>query len=182
MTTLALTDDSPSAPIQHKYYAGIDIGYKKHTAAAIPIEAFGGRRPDAWKHTATCQFTSDASGFEALQRYLDKCSVSPNDFLVLMEPTGGNYGLSLLFYLLGKGYKVAGYSASLAWPRATPAGGRACRHARGAYHRRVHRTNDRERGAPRLSPQDQPVPQLEKPRQPGRRGAGRKRRRRCAHS
>src|SRR5438132_87908 len=94
MTTLALTDDSPSAPIHHKYYAGIDIGYKKHTAAAIALEAFGGRRPDAWKHTATCQFTSDASGFEALQRYLDKCSVSPNDFLVLMEPTGGNYGLS----------------------------------------------------------------------------------------
>ncbi len=106
MTTFPLTDHAGPVPIRHQYYAGIDIGYKNHTVAAIPVEAFGGRKPDTWQRAPVCKFSSDASGFEDLQRYLDKRSVDPNDFLVVREPTGGNYGLSLLFYLLGKSYKV----------------------------------------------------------------------------
>jgi transposase len=39
------------------------------------------------------------------QRYLDRHSPDPRDFLVLLEPTG-SYGLTVLLYLLGRGYRV----------------------------------------------------------------------------
>ena len=54
----------------------------------------------------TVRFGSDAAGFAQLQRYLDKHSTAPTDFLVLLEPTGGYYALALILYLLGKGYRV----------------------------------------------------------------------------
>jgi hypothetical protein len=85
MTTLALTDDSPSAPIHHKYYAGIDIGYKRHTAAAIPIEALGGRRRDAWKHAAASATVSRPG--RPVTRWQTAERVQPK---VLQERGGGD--------------------------------------------------------------------------------------------
>jgi transposase len=50
-------------------------------------------------------FASDAAGFGRFQRNLDRHSPDPRDFLILLEPTG-SYGLTVLLYLLGKGYRV----------------------------------------------------------------------------
>ena len=50
-------------------------------------------------------FASDAAGFGRFQRYLDRHSPDPRDFLILLEPTG-SYGLTVLLHLLGKGYRV----------------------------------------------------------------------------
>jgi hypothetical protein len=88
-------------------FVGIDIGYNSHVASACPGALFNAKRyPDGWKRAKTLHFTSDASGFKKLQGYLDKFSVNPTDFLILCEPTGGYYGLSLQMYLLGRGYTL----------------------------------------------------------------------------
>ena len=55
--------------------------------------------------THPIHFASDAAGFGRFQRYLDRHSPDPRDFLILLEPTG-SYGLTVLLYLLGKGYRV----------------------------------------------------------------------------
>jgi hypothetical protein len=92
---------------RERIYVGIDVGYREHVAAASPLSVFNVQRnPDGWKRVKTSHFSSDAAGFRQLQRYLDWHSISQADFLVLLEPTGGYYGLTLLLYLLGKGYQV----------------------------------------------------------------------------
>jgi len=64
------------------------------------------RHQDRWKRAKTLHLSSDASGFKHLRRYLDKFSTLPTDFLILLEPTGGYYALTLLSYLIGEGYTV----------------------------------------------------------------------------
>jgi transposase len=105
---MASSNDTAAFPMpsRHTYYCGIDIGFNKHALAAIPIGTFLGARGEAWRRAAVHQFTSDAKRFEALQRNLDKCSTDPADFLFVMEPTGGNYGLALLQYVQAGGYEV----------------------------------------------------------------------------
>jgi len=110
MTTSAIIvstnkQDSPLRP--ERIYVGIDLGYREHVAAAIPLAAFNPQhRPEGWKRVKTLKFTSDAAGYQRLKRYLDRLSIDSADFLVLLEPTGGYYGLSLILFLLGKGYRV----------------------------------------------------------------------------
>ena len=110
MTTSAIivntnTQDPPLRP--ERIYVGIDLGYREHVAAAIPLPAFNPQhRPEGWKRVKTLKFTSDAAGYQRLKRYLDRLSIDSADFLVLLEPTGGYYGLSLIVFLLGKGYRV----------------------------------------------------------------------------
>jgi transposase len=88
-------------------YVGIDVGYRAHTAAACRLQDFNPQRErDAWRRVRTVQFTADAAGFAHLQRYLERFSLDPVNFLVLLEPTGGYYGLALIVYLLNKGYRV----------------------------------------------------------------------------
>src|ERR687886_54317 len=92
---------------RERVYVGIDVGYREHVAAASPLSVFTAQRqPDSWKRGRTLHFSSDATGFAQLQRYLDRFSEDPADFLVLVEPTGGFYGLTLLLHLLGRGYRV----------------------------------------------------------------------------
>jgi hypothetical protein len=55
--------------------------------------------------THPIHFASDATGFGRFQRYLDRHSLNPRDFLIPLEPTG-SYGLTVLLYLLSKGYRV----------------------------------------------------------------------------
>lgn len=51
-------------------------------------------------------FSSDAAGYKQLHRYLDKLSTNPTDFLILLEPTGGYYAMTLLMNLVGQGYAL----------------------------------------------------------------------------
>jgi transposase len=110
MTTSAIVvtthkQDPPLRP--ERIYVGIDLGYREHVAAATPLPAFNPQhRPEGWKRIRTLKFSSDAAGCPRLKRYLDRLSVDAADFLVLLEPTGGYYGLSLIMFLLGKGYRV----------------------------------------------------------------------------
>ena len=91
---------------QERIYVGLDIGYREHVAAASPLSVFNvGRNPDGWKRVKPIHFASDAAGFGRFQRYLDRHSPDPRHFLILLEPTG-SYGLTVLLYLLGKGYRV----------------------------------------------------------------------------
>jgi hypothetical protein len=110
MTTsvIAVSTDQQNTPVRtERVYVGIDLGYREHVVAATPFQAFNPQRqPDGWKRVKTLKFGSDAAGYQRLQRYLERCSADPADFLMLLEPTGGYYGLSLILYLLGKGYRI----------------------------------------------------------------------------
>lgn len=112
MTTTEITagssdgSDTPAASAQ-RIYVGIDIGYKTHVAAAIALATFNVHKyQDQWKRGKVISFSSDASGFRQLQKYLDGFSTNPADFLMLLEPTGGYYSMGMLMHLLGKGYTV----------------------------------------------------------------------------
>lgn len=95
----------PEAP--ERIFVGIDVGYREHVAAAIPFASFNvSRNQDNWKRVKTLHFSSDATGFKKLRAYLEKFSTVPSDFLILLEPTGGYYGMTLLIYLISQGYKV----------------------------------------------------------------------------
>ncbi len=109
MTTPALSrsDNGNSPPLNERLYVGIDVGYKEHVIAAIRMTTFNfSSHQDNWKRAKTLHFTSDAAGFKQLRRYLDKFSTNPLDFLILLEPTGGYYGMTLLMYLISQDYKV----------------------------------------------------------------------------
>lgn len=85
---------------------GLDVGYREHVAAACTLSSFNpGRNSESWKKMRTLHFASDAAGFGRFQRYLERHSSDPGDFLILLEPTG-SYGRTVLLYLLGKGYRV----------------------------------------------------------------------------
>ena len=137
MTTSAIivntnTQDPPLRP--ERIYVGIDLGYREHVAAATPLAAFNPQhRPEGWKRVKTLKFTSDAAGYQRLKRYLDRLSIDSADFLVLLEPTGGYYGLSLILFLLGKGYRVIAWGVRRTFARnsACP-GGSARSRERGA--------------------------------------------------
>lgn len=112
MKNIAKSAVSPHSKISqeissHQIFVGIDVGYKTHVACACPGALFNTKRyPDGWKRAKTLHFSSDTTGFKLLQRHLDKFSQKPTDFLILCEPTGGYYGLSLQMYLLGKNYSM----------------------------------------------------------------------------
>ncbi len=93
----------PGEPI----YVGIDIGYREHVAAAIPLSGFNvARHQDHWIRAKTLHLSSGASGFKRLYHYLARFSTQPSDFLILLEPTGGYCALTLLSFLVGRGYTV----------------------------------------------------------------------------
>ena len=76
MTTSAIIvstnkQDSPLRP--ERIYVGIDLGYREHVAAATPVAGFNPQyRAEGWKRIKTLKFTSDASGYQRLNRYLDR--------------------------------------------------------------------------------------------------------------
>src|SRR6266508_402233 len=101
------SNSAQTATRKERIYVGVDVGYRQHEAAASPLSVFNAQRsPNAWRQVRTVRFGSDAAGYGQLQRYLDKHSSDATDFLVLLEPTGGYYGLALILYLLGRGYRV----------------------------------------------------------------------------
>jgi len=88
MTTsvIAVSTDKQNTPVRtERVYVGIDLGYREHVVAATPLQAFNPQRqPDGWKRVKTLKFGSDAAGYQRLQRYLERCSADPADFLVLL--------------------------------------------------------------------------------------------------
>lgn len=91
--------------LPRRYYLGVDVGYKEHVAAVISLSTFV-RGDERWKHARCVHFPSTQSGQGKLQRYLDRFSVEPGDFLGLCEPTGGHYGATVFQYLLDKAYDM----------------------------------------------------------------------------
>jgi Transposase len=91
----------------HRYYVGIDIGYREHVACCIPLLSFKPTKgKDRWRSAKCLKFASSSTGYGQLQRYLDGHSLTPADFIILHEATGGYYGLSLTTYLRKRGYRV----------------------------------------------------------------------------
>ena len=82
---------------------GIDIGYREHVAAAISKSTFlkGAVR---WKKAKAIHFSSSRGGLDKLHQYLLSFSSDPKVFLILCEPTGGHYGVSLYQDLLKSKY------------------------------------------------------------------------------
>jgi len=92
LTTTAIVsvgDPELTSLKRERVYVGVDVGYRQHVAAASPLSVFTLRNPNGWRRVKTVRFGSDAAGFAQLQRYLDKHSTAPTEFLVLLEPTGG---------------------------------------------------------------------------------------------
>lgn len=108
-THALLPNDREPAPKadRERVYVGIDIGYKEHVAAAIPLSFFNPtRHVNKWRSAKTLHFSSEMSGFRRLRQYLDKFSTQLDDFVILLEPTGGFYAITLLTYLTNAGYHV----------------------------------------------------------------------------
>jgi transposase len=104
---LSANNGAQSDSFSHQIFVGIDIGYRSHVACACPGVLFNAKRyPDGWKRAKTLHFSSDATGFKRLQRYLNSFSTNPVHFLILSEPTGGSYGLALQIYLTMKSYHL----------------------------------------------------------------------------
>ncbi|RPJ54669.1 MAG: IS110 family transposase [Dehalococcoidia bacterium] len=80
-----------------KYHVGVDIGKQTHKAC---IRNLG---QDSYSGV----FSIDVSrqGFEKFTRTLEKHSINKVDFLVGIEATG-NYGSTLVYFLISQGYKV----------------------------------------------------------------------------
>ena len=95
----------PSQERFHKFYVGIDIGYKFHVAACIPLENFLDTK-ESWKKTKTIKFDSDSKGLHQVLDALNIVSKNPKDFFILMEPTGGHYGFTIMTLLLSLGYDL----------------------------------------------------------------------------
>jgi transposase len=94
-----------NTPRFHQFYVGIDIGYKFHEAACIPVGYFTDAK-QAWKKTKTLKFNADGEGITSLLQALNEVSHNPKDFCVLMEPTGGYYGFVVMKVLEQTGYNT----------------------------------------------------------------------------
>lgn len=92
-------------PLPDRFYLGIDVGYKEHVAAVISLQTFA-RHDDRWKRARCLHIPTTRTGLEQLQRYLERFSTEPTDFLGLCEPTGGYYGSTIFQYLLDQGYPM----------------------------------------------------------------------------
>ena len=93
------------SPLPRRYYLGVDVGYKEHVAVVISLQTFV-RGDDRWKRTRCIHFPSTQAGLRKLQRYLDRFSTNPCEFLGLCEPTGGYYGATVFQYLLDQEYDM----------------------------------------------------------------------------
>jgi hypothetical protein len=93
------------SPLPRRYYLGVDVGYKEHVAVVISLQTFV-RGDGRWKRARCIHFPSTQAGLRKLQRYLDRFSTDPSEFLGLCEPTGGYYGATVFQYLLDQEYDM----------------------------------------------------------------------------
>ncbi|WP_103108501.1 IS110 family transposase [Brevibacillus reuszeri] len=109
---LSITDTKHETSTQQRawypFYVGVDIGADFHVASCISIEQF--RTDKAWKRTKTMKFNADSKGIHnflnALKDIQIKFGLSPKDFFILLEPTGGHYSYLLMRVLLNEGYEL----------------------------------------------------------------------------
>lgn len=94
----------------YHFYVGIDIGASFHVASCIQFDAFLDPKGVAWKRTKTMKFNSDSAGIaefiEALGKIEKQFSLTKNDFLIFLEPTGGHYSYLVQQVLLNAGYDL----------------------------------------------------------------------------
>lgn len=97
ITTLSFLQDEKANSKKAKrlwypFYVGIDIGADFHMASCIPLDSF---RDGTWKRKKTMKFDADSMGIsdflKALFQIQEQFGVKPEDFFVLLEPTGGHY-------------------------------------------------------------------------------------------
>jgi transposase len=93
------------SPLPRRYYLSVDVGYKEHVAVVISLQTFV-RGDGRWKRARCLHFPSTQAGLRKLQRYLDRFSTDPSEFLGLCEPTGGYYGATVFQYLLDQEYDM----------------------------------------------------------------------------
>jgi len=91
--------------LPHRYYLGVDVGYKEHVAVVISLKTFV-RGDDRWKRARCVHFPSTQAGLRKFQGYLDRFSTDTGEFFGLCEPTGGYYGATVFQYLLDRQYNM----------------------------------------------------------------------------
>lgn len=104
-TELIAACESMPAFSFHRFYVGIDIGYKFHVAACIQRELFLDPN-QSWKRAKTLKFNSDSEGLSLILSALEQVSGNPRDFFILMEPTGGHYAYVVMKLLMERGYDL----------------------------------------------------------------------------
>ena len=94
----------------YQFYVGIDIGASFHVASCIRYDAFLDPKGIAWKRTKTLKFNSDSVGIveflSALKQIEEQFNLNKDDFLILLEPTGGHYSYLVQQVLLNEGYDL----------------------------------------------------------------------------
>jgi hypothetical protein len=93
------------AELPTRHYLGVDVGYREHVAVAVSLQTFV-RGDGRWKRARCVHFPSTQAGLHKLQRYLERFSTDPSQFLGLCEPTGGHYGATVFQSLLDQGYDM----------------------------------------------------------------------------
>ncbi len=93
----------------YSFYVGIDIGYKFHVAACISHEELHDSK-GLWKKKKTRKINADSDGIAGFLNFLrevGECNqISPKNFFILLEPTGGNYGYIIMKALIDIGYTL----------------------------------------------------------------------------
>jgi transposase len=84
-------------------YLGIDIGRRKHLAAAIPEPRMW---DGSWERAPVRAIATTALGFRELISWLGELGFAPDQTRVGMEPTGGWYGRTVAAWLERHGYRV----------------------------------------------------------------------------
>ena len=80
-----------------KYHVGVDVSKRRHKACI--------RNLSQDSYSGVFSFDVNRQGFEKLLVTLEKFSQNKEDFIIGVEATG-NYGVTLVYFLLSHGYKV----------------------------------------------------------------------------
>ncbi len=108
LTDTSIIEDQDNSRAFYPFYVGIDIGSDFHVAACIPFEKF--RSEKKWKRSETMKLNSDSQGItkfiHALEDIQAQFEYKPQDFFILLEPTGGHYSYLVVRVLLDRGYSI----------------------------------------------------------------------------
>ncbi|MHC0564898.1 IS110 family transposase [Paenibacillus sp. MAH-36] len=108
LTDTSIIEGQDNSRSFYPFYVGIDIGSDFHVAACIPFEKF--RSEKEWKRSKTMKFNSDSQGItkfiHALEDIQAQLGYKPQDFFILLEPTGGHYSYLVVRVLLDRGYSI----------------------------------------------------------------------------
>lgn len=95
---------------KYQWFVGIDVGADFHVAACISFQTFTDPKGREWKRAKTMKFNADSAGLKqflhALKNIEEQFDFNRDDFLILMEPTGGHYSYLLQQVLLQENYEV----------------------------------------------------------------------------